>query len=145
MRRMVPPPPSGWRLPRAEAGWVGRWWAGAGSPRAGGGSCRVDRDEGGLQVGRGLDGGLVQMLEGGAGWTGLPGGADLGEHVCSLVVGSRDVVELTTLEIAAHLLDQEAVAGRVGVPGIPIARDLLHHQVQVATKDVSDADLLGQL
>ena len=84
------------------------------------------------------------MLEGDASWNGLPGGADLGERVRSLVVGSRDAVELTTLKVAAHLLNQEAVAGRVGVPGIPITRELLHHQVQVATKDASDADLLGQ-
>ena len=25
MRRLVPPPPPGWRLPRAGAGWVGRF------------------------------------------------------------------------------------------------------------------------
>lgn len=45
------------------------------------------------------------MLEGDAGWNGLPAGADLCQRVRRLVVGSRDVVELATLEAAAHLLD----------------------------------------
>ena len=71
----------------------------------------------------------MELLEGDAGWDGLPRGADLLQRIGRLIFCPGNMVELTTLEGAAELLDEEAVACDVGVPGVPFARDLLHHQV----------------
>ena len=54
-------------------------------------------------------------------------------------------MKLTALERTAELLDEEAVARHVGVPGVPFARDLLHHQVRIAEAyEPPDANLLGK-
>ena len=71
----------------------------------------------------------MELLEGDADWNSLSLGANLCECISCLIVCSGNVVELTALEGAAELLDEEVVACHVGVPGVPFARDLLYHQV----------------
>lgn len=54
--------------------------------------------------------------------------------------------ELAPIDVAAHLLDEEAVACHVGILGVPVAGRLLDHQVRVAVaEDVVNADFFGQL
>ena len=67
----------------------------------------------------------MELLEGDAGWNGLSRGADLRQCIVRLIFCPRNVVKLTALKRAAELLNEEAVACHVAVPGIPFARDLL--------------------
>ena len=54
-------------------------------------------------------------------------------------------MELIALEGDGELLDEEVIAGHVGVPGVPFARDLLHHEDGVAEAyDSLDADVFGE-
>jgi hypothetical protein len=56
------------------------------------------------------------------------------------------MVELAALEESAELLHVEAVGGHVGVPGVPIPRNLVRYQVGVSVaEDPPDANLLGHL
>jgi hypothetical protein len=55
-------------------------------------------------------------------------------------------MELAAFEESAELLDVEIVRGYVGVLGVPISRNLMHHEVRVSkTEDPLDANLLGHL
>lgn len=49
--------------------------------------------------------GLTEVLEGYVGCDGFPREADLCKHVGSLFTGSKDMVKLTALKTADHLLD----------------------------------------
>jgi hypothetical protein len=55
-------------------------------------------------------------------------------------------MELTPFKVSTELLDVEAVGGHVGVLGVPVSRDLMHHEVSISElENPLDASLLGQL
>ena len=85
------------------------------------------------------------MLKGHTSWYCLPGGADLCQGICLLIVGSWHVKEFAPLKVSTELLEKEAVACHICILGVPVTRRLLDHQVGVAVaQDPADADLFGQ-
>jgi hypothetical protein len=76
----------------------------------------------------------------------LPGGADLGQLIYLIVVHSGNVMELAALKESTELLDVEAVRGHVGILGVPISQNLMHHEVRVSKiEDSLDANLLAEV
>ena len=83
-------------------------------------------------------------MQGDAGWYCLPGGADLCQGICLLIVISWHMEELASFKVSTMFLNEEAVAGHICILGVPIARSLLDHQVRVAiTQDPANAELFG--
>ena len=85
------------------------------------------------------------MLKGDAGRYRLASGADSCQSICLIVVISWHVKEFAPLEVSAELLHQEAVAHHVCIFGVPVARQLLDHQIGVAiAQDPADAEFFGK-
>jgi hypothetical protein len=66
--------------------------------------------------------------------------------ICFIIICLGNVMELAALKESAELLDVEAVGGHVGVLGVPVSQDLMHHEVTVSkAEDPPNANLHGRL
>ena len=46
---------------------------------------------------------------------------NLGQHVCTFIIGPPDVIELATIKVPQDFLDMEPICRHVCIQGIPVA------------------------